>query len=76
MNVYSTVSKVKEGENSGSTIMEDTPLDKGSSPEELNADNCEIYGTFVYLKARKGMKSEPTQNATGEWKPTMWTYLR
>jgi hypothetical protein len=73
MSISSTISTTKEREASGILVGPDSRMDKTVEPEAKAGGTT---GTFVYLKARRGMKSGSAPEAAEEWRPKMWTYLR
>ena len=76
MSISSTVSTTKERKASSLPVRTDTSPRILSEARERNENASGTTGTFVYLKARRGVKSSSAEKATEEWRPKMWTYIR
>ena len=67
MDISSTVSTAKERKTSGLPIRAKTSPGKVTRTRVHNTNTGGTTGTFVYLKTRRGIKSEFTQKAPPQW---------
>ena len=63
MSISSTVSIAKERETSITPVSAEASPGKLSATVERNINDVGTTGTFVYLKARRGMKNSPARKA-------------